>query len=368
MTKIASATDSGRSGSADDDEVSLADLLIVVKARWRGFVGVLLLAGLAGFGVSFLVTPTFTAKTVFLPPQQQQGGVSAALSSLGGVAGMVGAAAGIKSSVDQYIAFIRSDLIGNRIVDQHKLMAVYESKFRVDALKVLAEKVRVRGGAKDGLITIEVDDESPERSAAIANGYVDALRSLTNNLAVTEAQQRRVFFDQQLRTAKAKLTQAQVALQTAGFNAGALKVEPKAAAENYARTKAEITSGEVRLQAMRGVFADSAPEIVQQQGTLMALRRQLASLEGVAPKDGGVDYISSYREFKYQEALFDMFVRQYELARIDESREGALIQVLDVASVPERKSGPRRSLFVLVSAIVAGVLYFVVVISRGRLD
>ena len=44
---------------------------------------------------------------------------------------------------------------------------------------------------------------------------------------------------------------------------------------------------------------------------------------------GGPDYVSKYREFKYQETLFELFARQYELARVDESREGALIQVVD---------------------------------------
>lgn len=338
----------------EDDGISLVELVTALWAHWKLIVGGSVLAGLIGFGLASLIPPTFTAKTVILPPQQQQSGVSAALSSLGSLAGLAGGA--VKTPADQYIAFMQSETIGNRIIDQYKLMEVYESKFRVDALKALSQRVRLQAGKKDGLITIEVDDESPQRSADIANSYVDGLRDLTNTLAVTEAQQRRVFFERQLDSAKTKLTQAQMALQGSGFNAGALKAEPKAAAESYAKLKAEVTSGEVKLQSLRGMLADNAPEVMQQQTTLAALRRQLASLEVSTPARTDVDYIGRYREFKYQETLFDLFAKQYELARVDESREGALVQVLDVATVPERKSKPKRGLIAMGSAVLIGML------------
>jgi len=68
-------------------------------------------------------------------------------------------------------------------------------------------------------------------------------------------------------------------------------------------------------------------------------------------KDG--DYIGRYREYKYQETLFDIYVRQFELARLDESREGALIQVVDAALVPDKKSKPKRLYYGLVVAGLA---------------
>ncbi|MDZ7857569.1 hypothetical protein [Sphaerotilus sp.] len=51
-----------------------------------------------------------------------------------------------------------------------------------------------------------------------------------------------------------------------------------------------------------------------------------------------------------------MFARQYELARVDEAREGGLIQVLDVAVVPERKSKPKRGTIAVFAAVAAGLL------------
>jgi uncharacterized protein involved in exopolysaccharide biosynthesis len=331
----------------DDEGISLGELFSILRADWKRIIGGALGAGLVALGVAFLLPPVYTARTAILPPQQSQSSATAALSNLGalaGLAGLAGGAGGIKSPADQYVAMMQSITVSNSLIDKYKLMDVYDSKFRVDAQKELADNVRVALGKKDGLITIEVDDVSPERSAAMANSYVDALRSLTKTLAVTEAQQRRVFFEQQLHKSKENLTQAQVALQGSGFNAGALKAEPKAAAEGYAKLRAEVTAGEVRLQAFKGMLADNAPEITQLQGSLSALRSQLARFESGSSQKNDADYIGRYREFKYHETLFELFARQYELARVDESREGALIQVLDVATAPERKSKPKRVL------------------------
>jgi uncharacterized protein involved in exopolysaccharide biosynthesis len=355
MTRYAPVADELSVPLAGEDEegISLSELFSILLAQWQRIVGAAVGAGLLALGVAFLLPPVYTARTVILPPQQQQSSASAALSSLGALAGLAGGAAGLKSPADQYVAMMQSVTVSNRIIDQFKLIDVYESKFRVDAQKELSEKVRIVSGKKDGLITIEVDDVNPERSAAMANSYVDALRSLTTTLAVTEAQQRRVFFELQLEKTKEKLTQAQVALQGSGFTSGALKAEPKAAAEGYAKLRAEVTAGEVRLQALRGMLADNAPEITQLQATLGALRSQLSRFETGSPQKNDADYIGRYREFKYQETLFDLFARQYELARVDESREGALIQVLDVATAPERKSKPKRGLIAAGAAAFA---------------
>ena len=139
------------------------------------------------------------------------------------------------------------------------------------------------------------------------------LRRLTSELALTEAQQRRAFFEGELKQTQIKLTEAQQILQSSGFNPGALKAEPKAAAEGYATLKAQATAAEVKLQTMRRSLADSAPELQQQTTLLGALRAQLLKLEGAtsgAKNDS--DYISRYREYKYQETLFELFSKQFE--------------------------------------------------------
>lgn len=331
---------------------SLSDLLLsLIRYRWL----LLLLPigiGAAALGWTYVMAPTFTARTTFLPPQPP-GSAATAIASLGALASLAGTAAGIKNSGDQFVTLLQSDKVADRIIDEFKLMAVYKSQYRVDARATLAAKVHVDVGKKDGVISIEVDDSEPLRAADIANRHVHELRRLTSEFALTEAQQRRVFFESELRKTQDRLTQSQRALQSSGFNAGALNVEPKAAGETYARLRAEVTAAEMQLQLLSLGLADTTPEVLQQSSMVATLRRQLAAAERVTPSVNGPDYIGRYREFKYQETLFEIFSRQYEVARLDEAREGAMIQVIDVATAPERRSKPKRVNIAVVATLAS---------------
>jgi uncharacterized protein involved in exopolysaccharide biosynthesis len=366
MDKIASDLAPAAAADIDieDDSVSLLEAVVPLAERWKLLVFGPLAAGLAAFGIAFLLPPIYTATTTLLPPQQQQSSANSLLSSLGSLAGLAGGAAALRTPTDQYVALIQSATVSDRMVDQFRLMDVYDQKYRVDARRALATNVHITVGKKDGLIIVEVDDTSPQRAAEMANRYVDELRRMTDTIAVSEAQQRRKFFDLQLRQTQEKLVQAQQALQASGFAQGALKAEPKSAAEAYARLRAELTAAEVRLQTLRGSLSDNTPEVQQQQSTLAALRGQVARLEQPAVAASGPDYVSKYREFKYQETLFDLFAKQYELARVDESREGGLIQVVDAATPPERKSKPKRLFIALGATFASGIILIAAVLIR----
>lgn len=348
--------------------VGMLELVAPVVRRWRSMVAVPVVVCGVAYALSFAMTPIFTATTVFMPPQQQQSAAVTALSSLGALTGLAGNA--VRSPSEQYVSFMMSATVADRLIERFKLMDLYRQHFHDLARRALAKRTQISIGKKDGLITLSFDDTDPARAAAIANAYVEELRRMTSTLAVTEAQQRRVFFEGQLQATKAKLTAAQQALQDSGISAGTLKTEPKSAAEGYARLQALATAAEVRLQILRGQFADGANEVRQQQAAVQALHDQMRALEQAdKPPAAGAspDYVSRYREFKYQEALFELMSRQYEAARVDESREGALIQVVDMATPPERKSHPVRSKLALTSAFFAAALYAVYLMGRERL-
>ena len=352
-------------GDADvDEDLDLLDLALPLLQNLKLLILGPLLAGVLALGVAFLLPKTYTAKTSFLPPQQQQSSGGAALAQLGALAALAGGAGATKTPADQYVALMQSETVLDRLIDRFQLMQVYDAEYRFEARKELSKNVRINVGKKDGLITVEADDEAPARAAELANAHVEELRRLAANLALTEAQVRRVFFEEQLKQTRDRLTKAQQDLQGSGFNQGALKAEPKAAAEGYARLRAEVTSAEVRLQTLRRNLTDTAPEVQQQQTMLGALRGQLAALERSSDLGGSADYVSKFREFKYQETLFELFSRQYELARMDESREGGLIQVVDPATVPEWKSKPKRGLIAVGAALGALLSLVVFVLVR----
>ena len=351
----------------EDDEISLLDLLQVVADNLRLLVLAPLAAGLLALGISFAIAPTFTATTVFMPPQQQQSAAASMLASLGALGGLAGAATGIKNPNDQFVAFLKSDSIANALIDRFKLMERYEADLKTDARTTLENVSKIASG-KDGLITIDVDDKDPAFAAQLANAYVEELGNLLSRLAVTEAQQRRVFFEKQLTSAKDNLVKAEQALGASGVNSSVLK-STGAAVEAVARLRAQITGQEIKLASMRGYLTESAPDFKQAQTELSALRGQLARAETSEPATDSAssDYIAKFRDFKYYETLFELFAKQYEMARIDESREGAVIQVVDTAQPPERKSKPKKALIALMTTLAVGFALLLFVFIRQAL-
>jgi tyrosine-protein kinase Etk/Wzc len=353
--------------SSDEDEISLLDLLQTIVDNLRLLVLGPLAAGVIALGCSFLIAPTYTAKTQFLPPQQQQSAAASMLASLGALGGLAGAATGLKSPADQYIAFMKSVSVQDALIERFSLVEKYEAKLRTDARFALTGSVKIASG-KDGLISVEVDDKDPKFAADLANAHVEELRNLLARLAVTEAQQRRMFFEKQLAQTKDNLAKADLALKSSGVSSSVLKSSPAAAVEAVARLKAGISVQEVKLGAMRNYLTESSADFKQALSELASLKTELAKAEKDEPTTQGIsDYVSRFREYKYQETMFELFAKQFELAKVDESREGAVIQVLDIAQPPERKAKPKKAMIAIIATLASCFALLVFVFVRASL-
>ena len=351
-----------------DDEISLLDLMQTIVDNLRLLVLGPLAVGIAALGYSFSIPPTYTAKTQFLPPQQQQSAAASMLASLGSLGGLAGAVGGIKNPADQYMAFMKSVTFQDALIERFKLLDRYEAKTKTDARLALTGSVRAASG-KDGLISVEVDNKDPQFAADLANAHVEELAKLLSKLATSEAQQRRLFFERQLSLAKDKLIQSEIALKATGVSGSVLKSNPASAVAAVAGLQAAVTAQEVKLGAMRGYLAETAPDFKLAMNELSNLKVQLAKQEKDSPSTGVKattegDYITKYREFKYHETLFELFSKQFEIAKVDEAREGAVVQVLDAAHPPEKKAKPKKGTIAIISVVASGFALLLILIIR----
>ena len=358
----------------DSEEIDWFGILQVMADNLRLLVLAPLAAGLLALAYTYTQAPTYTATTKFLPPQQQQSAAATMLQNIGPIAG--GMAGGIVGGLgprvnpgDLYVTFLNSQRVRDIVIERLKLQERYKTEHAEDTRRQLAQKVMVTNG-KDGLVGIVVNETDPQFAATLANTYVVALRTMLTNFAVTEAQQRRVFFEGQLAETKDNLIKAEQALKASGISGNTLKTTPASAVDQVAKLKAAITAQEIKLASMRGYLTESAPEFKQAMLELSALRNQLAGMgaEERTGNSGEGDYISKYRSFKYYETLLELFTKQYEVARVDESREGAIIQVLDVAEPPARRSSAKRAQIATVTAVGVGILLLIFVFLREALN
>jgi tyrosine-protein kinase Etk/Wzc len=347
-----------------NDDIDLLDLFLVVLDNLRLLVLVPLAFGFLMLALTFLIAPSFTAKNVFMPPQQQNATTSM-LSGLGALSGLAGAA-GIKNPSDQYVAFLKSDVIANALIIRFKLKERFELTSLEQTRKKLNSSMEIASG-KDGLISVSVRDVDPIFAAQLANAYVDELGKLLDRIAVTDAQHRRVFFEKQIIQVREKLTKAEQELRINGVNGSALKSSPDAAIKVVAQLQASISVQEIKLASMRGYLTADSPDFKQALTELNALKLQFSKIENATSTTTDGDkssYIDRLRTVKYFETMYEMFAKQYEIAKVDEAREGALIQVVDSAVPPEFKSSPKRAVWAILSVFGAGIFLLIFVLIR----
>lgn len=352
-------------------EYTALDFLIVLARHKRFILGFTIAAAVLAAIISLLLPKKYTAETVVLPPAQNSSSGAAALMSqlagggAGALASLAGGSLGIKNPGEMYVSFFRSRTVEDAVIQRFGLKGRYREKTMYDTRKAFDKHSTVILGVKDGLIRISVEDRDPTLAADIANGYVDEFKKLSANLAVTEASQRRLFFQQQLQEARANLTDAEEAMKRTETSTGVLQVDSQARAliESAAMLRAQAVAKEVQIQSMRSFATDDNPEMIVAKRQLAEIQAQLSKLAGNSPDDflvskgrapeASMEYLRKLRDLKYDETIFELMAKQFEMAKLDEARQGAIVQVADVAIPPDKRSSPKRLLIVLAVTLIA---------------
>jgi uncharacterized protein involved in exopolysaccharide biosynthesis len=354
----------------DSYEVTLIDLLTQLAYRkWLIAKGTGI-AVLAGVILSLVLPVRYTATTKIMPPQQTQSTASMLmmnqLSGAGG--GSLAALAGgglLKNPNDIYVGLLNSRPVADAIIQKFSLAKEYHAKEMTEARKKLADFTVVTS-EKNGFIAVSVTDKDRKRVAEIANAYTDQLRILTKTLAVTEASQRRVFYEEQLKQAKDALVSAELAFQRVQQQKGLVQLDAQAKAmiEGLAVLRAQVAAKQVEVQALRSYSTEQNPDVQLAERDLVSLQAEETRLEqsnhapGIAGLGlgnvpaAGLEYLRAAHELQYQQALFDMLMKQYDAAKLDESKDAAIIQVVEAAIEPDHKSSPKRAIILLLSAFV----------------
>lgn len=370
----------------EQEELTFLDVLIIVTQR-KKLVGVLtaFCTGIA-LVLAFVLPQSYTATVTILPPQGNTSMSTMLASQLAGmgsaVSGMAGTMLGMKNVNDMYVSMLKSRTVEDAVIQRYGLQSEYRKTYLAETRKALEHHAKIDGSTKDGLIRLNFSDRNPNRASEIANGYVEQFKDLSEHLAITEASQRRVVFENQLEKTKADLENADEALKRTQLSTGMVQVDGQARAmiDSAARLRAQIVAKEVQIEAMRSYAGDENPALTQAQTELDGLKAQFDKLVGskggsaddvFLPKgevpQAGLEYVRRLRDVKYYEAIFDVLAKQLELAKLDEAREGAFIQVVDPAVPPEQKSFPKRGLFTLAGLAVGFTSGIMLALLQGGL-
>ena len=370
-----------------EPDINLLDLLIALGQEKWTLIVVTVLAAFTGIVVSLITPATYVSRTTIMPSQQSGGG-GGGLASLGSLAGLAGLgalsnmAAGIKSSDEMYIALMRSQSVQSALIEQFKLKERYGARSTEEARQVLNLNVTILADKKSGMLFVDAQDKDPEFAAQLANAQVKELNVILSRLAVTEAQQRRAYYEQQIIKTQTKIPQLELEYKEAQKSSG---LEVASLLSEAGTLPGQIAAKELQLQVLSRFATSQNPELKRLAVEISALRSQMARYElsksepktsdpskpGQSTDSTKTNFVQkatqAYNTLKIQEALLDGYVKQLELAKVDEAKEGPAVQVVDEAKAPEMRAKPERKKLVLAYTVTGLVIAFVLAALRALL-
>jgi capsule polysaccharide export protein KpsE/RkpR len=339
--------------------------------------------------IAFLIPPQFESTTRLMPPDPNSGAglgtmMMAAMAGVGGggsaalggsaLGGLAGDLLGLHDAGAVFTDMLKSRTVQDRIIERFDLRKVYGTRYWASARKKLASRTTVSLDRKSGVITITVEDRDPQRVAKITQAYVEELDRIAAQVSTSAAHRERVFIEQRLTNVKQDLDKASREFSEYSSKNATLDIKEQGVAmvEAAAVLQGQLIAAQSELDGLQQIYTDSNVRIRSLRARVDELQRQLKKLagDGDTPGSGGADsqmefpsirklpllgvrWADLYRENKIEETLYGLLTTQYELARIEEAKETPVVKVLDVAVVPEKKSGPPRTLIVVLGTIMA---------------
>jgi len=327
-----------------------------------------------GVLVCLVVPRRYTATAKIMPPQQTQSGAALLMnqllgSSTGSMAALAAGGSGLslKNPNDIYIGILESRSIADVIIGKFSLLRLYRSKDMTEARKELENNTEILS-EKSGVLSISVTDKDKKRAADITNTYIDELRTLTNAMSSREAENRLRFYTELLEDHKQKLMEAEERFKEVEQQKKILHPDAQARGlyAQMAEIKARISVKEMQISALKNYSTNENPEVRQVSSELASLHQQLEKIQQQSlggeggPASGDIPeanlaYLNAEHEVRYRQTMVDLLTRQYDAATLDVSKDAAVIQVLDPAVSPDRKSSPQVGILMLLFALI-GVL------------
>jgi len=353
----------------------LALLLLDLVARERGRILQFVAAGLIiTCAVAFLIPARYEATARLMPPDQSGGMSASMLGALAAKAGDgIGTIAtdllGMRTSGATLVGILGSRTVQDDLINKYDLRKVYSKSKYESARKTLQERTTIGEDRKSGIITIQVQDRSPERA-----GYVSELNSRVSQLTTSSAHRERVFLENRLQTVKQQLDEA--TLQLSRFSSKNKTFDPqmegKTMLEAAATLQGQLIAAEAELSGLQQIYGPDNSRVRAASAKVGELRSKLMTMSGNKPGSDGADgqnaqlypsltqlpmlgntYYDLARQAKIDEAVYEALTKQFELAKVEEAKEIPTIKVLDEPVVPEKKVWPPRTLIITLGTLLA---------------
>ena len=252
---------------------------------------------------------------------------------------------------------------------------------------------------EDGIIKISVVHPDPQLASVLANAYVDALETLSREMTLVPAAERRLYYSMELEKARYNLAKARKEFTALRYDRAPDDVYLQLAVRR-AELQAQLDADKVHLEGLsRMVSSMNSTSSINSTSTIQELNKRLSNQEiiilllssitqelnkrlsknekelrlledrfnselllqdNIVFNERDLEYVEKYSAVKYWESLNVTISDLYELASLEESLNPAVIQVVGRAAPPQNPFKPNRKLIVILATLLG---FFIAIFS-----
>ncbi len=359
-----------------EDEV---DLIQILGILWRNLWIVVLTTALAG-GVTFtyaLISLLLPPETSYMPDlyepnatllvnEDAAGGAAAALQQAGGLADMAGLRAQAPRSYGQLATqLVNLRSLQDKIIEEFNLIERWEIEEspKTRSRRALSDRTSVEYEPETGFLTISMEDKDPEFTHRVVNRYVELLEERFTDLGTNRALQRKELLESQLTDLEADILELENRIEDFQLEHEVASIEAFASrqTEELADVRSRLMMKELEIQTYSELARIEDPEVQRLRAERDNLQRLATEMEEgweTFPGDGPAlsevprlqrNFARLERELRVKSRIFESLSQQYEVERMNAEGREPILQVLELAEVPDQKSAPARSIMVIVA-------------------
>jgi len=358
---------------------------MIVLVKYRLFLLIFIFSITTGATLYALLAPKWYKSTTSVLAAEQ----SSMLGNLGGLSNLVKnfkPSSGISaltgpSELDRYIAILKSGTMMGDVINKFNLKKSYdlEDKYNEDVVKVFISNLEIEV-QDEGNLNLSVYDKNPKKAADIANYMIEKLNEINTQLSVQNARENRIFVEKRYLENIDAIDSLESEMKKFQEKYGVIAVPEQLESTFKAMSElsATLAKKEIELNVIRSTFGENSPLKNQAEIEVSELRNKINNInEGKNATNDGFNilipfkkapdlankYLKIFKDLEIQYKILEFVQPLYEQAKVEEVRNTPSVLVLDYAGIPERKSRPKGSIYLIVSLLMSSFVGIFIVFS-----
>jgi tyrosine-protein kinase Etk/Wzc len=319
-------------------------------------------------GIYFFVEEQFEATATIIPREDDASNIAGGiLSSIKKMPFSLGTKSA-SSDVDLYKTIIYSRTMMEDVINKFDLIHVYKSDtmdiaYMEKALKRLREEIGTEETRESAFI-ITVRASTRQRAADMTNYIIEKMNNRIIDFKTSRSRDNKEFLEKRVDEIAAQLRMAEDSLRIFQEKTGLLdvKTQLQGILTAHVSLETELTAKQVQLGILERLYNKESSQVKDLHVQIQEYQKKLINLRSQGDQGSpllalkklprtSVNFLRLYREVELNTMIMEFVVPLYEQSKIEEKKDYPVLQVVDYAVPPAKKSYPPRILLSILGAL-----------------